>query len=115
MRSQILTLSLFLLVTIRSVFPQAAAESVLLNGNSATAATKASTALGNGLNKSSKKVAGQVQTISPLKGPSKRATLSSTHSSAPAHTANERSSMIISIQGGRVTHSSASSTQSPAH
>ncbi len=53
-----------------SAFAQAAAESVLLNANSATATVKAGSALGSALNRVNKQLAGRVsqQTSPPAPG-----------------------------------------------
>ena len=117
MRAHILPVTLFvILLAVGAAFPQAAAESVLLNGNSATAAAKAGTVLGNTLNKSSNKIAGQIQTVPQSKvvtHTSKRATKSPRHLLAPAPATANGAPMITSIQGGRVTHSSATPTPPP--
>lgn len=116
MRVHILGVILFTFVlAVGAAFPQAAAESVLLNGNSATGAAKAGTVLGNTLNKTSNRIAGQIQTVPQSRvvtHTSKRATPSPSHRHAPA-SANG-ASMITSIQGGRVTHSSAAPPSQPS-
>jgi hypothetical protein len=112
MRANILLVTLFVLVlSVSAAFAQAAAESVLLNGNSATAAAKAGTVLDNTWNKISNKTARQIQTVPQAKvvtHTSKRGTPSASHLPAPA-IAN-RASMITSVQGGRLTRSSATPT-----
>lgn len=116
MRDHILCVGLFVLLAVSVAFPQAAAESVLLNGNSATATAKAGTILGNTLNKTSSRIAGQIQTVPQSKvtiHPSKRATQSISHLHTPTATTGNAASMITSIQGGRVTHSSATPTAPP--
>jgi hypothetical protein len=111
MRAHILPVTLFvLLLAVRAAFPQAAAESVLLNGNSATAAAKAGTVLGNALNKTSNKIGGQIQTVPQSKvvtHKAQRAAQIQSHPPAPGTAKANGASMITSIQGGRVTHSSA--------
>lgn len=63
MRARILLGIMFtVLLGVRAAFPQAAAESVMLNAHSAAATTKAGSALGNALNKVSSNIAGQIQT-----------------------------------------------------
>ena len=57
-------LSVFLLAT-NAAFAQAASEWVLLNGNSATAAGKAGTLLGNSVHRTHSKVAGKSLKITP--------------------------------------------------
>ena len=64
MRARILLGIMFtVLLSVRAAFPQAAAESVMLNAHSAAATTKAGSALGNALNKASHNIAGQIQTV----------------------------------------------------
>lgn len=64
MRVRILLGIMFtVLLGVRAAFPQAAAESVMLNAHSAAATTKAGSALGNALNKASHNIAGQIQTV----------------------------------------------------
>ena len=117
MRVHILAGTLFLLLGVDAAFAQAAAESVLLNGSAATAAAKAGTVLGNNLNKAGSKTAGQLQTVPKSRvvvHPSKPATHSTNRPTAPtapaAPTVANRAPMVTSIQGGRVTHSSAAHT-----
>jgi hypothetical protein len=63
MRARILLGIIFtVLLSVRAAFPQAAAESVMLNAHSAAATTKAGSVLGDALNKASNHVAGQIQT-----------------------------------------------------
>jgi hypothetical protein len=125
-RVHIALVTLFVLyLAVGAAFPQAAAESVLLNGNSATAAAKAGAAMGNALNKASNKIAGQIQTVQPAKVVTHKvqsAPQAQSHPSAPATstttttttTTSNGAPMITSIQGGRVTRSSATPTP-PAH
>jgi hypothetical protein len=64
MRTRILLGIMFtVLLSVRAAFPQAAAESTLLNGHAAAATTKAGSALGNALNKASNNLAGKIQTV----------------------------------------------------
>ena len=73
MRARILLgITFTVLLAVRAAFPQAAAESVLLNSHAAAATTKAGSALGNALNKASDNVAGKIQTVpksTPVNGP----------------------------------------------
>lgn len=111
MRANILSVTVFvLLLAVRAALPQAAAESVLLNGNSATATAKAGTVLGNALNKTSNKIAGQIQAVPQPKiatHKAQRATQAQSHPPAPPTAPANGASMITSVQGGRLTHSSA--------
>jgi hypothetical protein len=59
----LLGIMLTLLLGVRAAFPQAAAESVMLNGHAAAATTKAGSALGGALNKASNNLAGKIQTV----------------------------------------------------
>jgi hypothetical protein len=98
-------LSVFFL-TIKAAFPQAASEWVLLKGNSATAAGKAGVVLGNSLNRTDSKTAGEIPKIPQPKAASstsRRSAQSPPQLPRPT-TANTRS-MIVSIHGGRVSHS----------
>ena len=64
MRARILLGIVFtVLLGVRAAFPQAAAESVMLNAHSAAATAKAGSALGNALNKASNNLAGKIQTV----------------------------------------------------
>jgi len=114
MRAHILYVTLFvLLLAVTAAFPQAAAESVLLNGNSAAAGAKAATVLSNTLNKAGNRIAGQIETLpqsKPVIHTSKPVTHSPSHRNAPKTTTTNGASMITSIQGGRVTNSSAAPT-----
>lgn len=110
-----ITLTIFL--GVQAAYPQAAAESVLLNSNSATATVKAGSALGNALNKASGKLGNRVQrTVAEPSGinviiertprtPATPAPAAAT-TTKPATTGG---SLITSIQGGRVTRSSPAS------
>lgn len=117
MRDFILGVGLFVLLAVTVTFPQAVAESVLLNGASATAAHKAGATLGNTLNKTSGRIAGQIQAVpNPKVGipPSKRApaqSVSPLH--PPTTTTGKGASMITSIRGGNVTRSPSTATPSP--
>jgi hypothetical protein len=63
MRARILLgIMIMVLLSVRAAFPQAAAESVMLNAHSAAATTKAGSVLGDALNKASHSIAGQIQT-----------------------------------------------------
>jgi hypothetical protein len=117
MRARILLGIMFtVLLGVRTAFPQAAAESVLLNAHSAAATAKAGSALGNALNKASSNIAGQIQTApksTTVNGkiqhvqaaktrPAGAATAppSASGKSAPGKPASG-TSMITSIQGTR--------------
>jgi hypothetical protein len=64
MRARILLGIIFtVLLSVRAAFPQAAAESVMLNAHSAAATTKAGSVLGDALNKASNHVGGQIRTV----------------------------------------------------
>jgi hypothetical protein len=64
MRARILLGIMFtVLLGVRAAFPQAAAESALLNAHAAATTTKAGSALGNALNKASNNLAGKIQTV----------------------------------------------------
>lgn len=64
MRARILLGIMFtVLLAVRTAFPQAAAESVMLNAHSAAATAKAGSALGDALNKASNHLAGKIQTV----------------------------------------------------
>ncbi len=98
-----------------AAFSQAAAESVLLNGNSATATAKAGTALGNALNKTSDNLAGRIEKYPRAKvivHKKYRAPQPQTPPAAAAPTVAKTggASMITSIQGGRVTRTPAPPT-----
>lgn len=113
-----ITLTIFL--GVQAAYPQAAAESVLLNSNSATATVKAGSALGNALNKTSGKLGNRVQrTVTEPSGvniviertPRTPATPATPPPAAATTTkpATTGGSLITSIQGGRVTRSSPAS------
>jgi hypothetical protein len=126
MRAHILagvTLTIFL--GVQAAYPQAAAESVLLNGNSAGATVKAGSALGKAFNKASGKLGNQVQkTVVEPSGMSVKIERTprtpaspAAPSAAPKTSADSKTtpkpapsggSLITSIQGGRITHSSSS-------
>lgn len=110
-----ITLTIFL--GVQAAYPQAAAESVLLNSNSATATVKAGSALGNALNKTGSKLGNRVQrTVAEPSGVNivieRTPRTPATPAPAAATTtkpATTRGSLITSIQGGRVTRSSPAS------
>ena len=118
MRAHILYVTLFvLLLAVSAAFPQAAAESILLNGNSATAGAKAGSVLGNTLNKTNNRIAGQIQAVPQSKAvihTSKPAAQSRGNVHAPTTATGNGASMITSIQGGRVTRPS-TGPAAPAH
>ena len=134
MRANVLLgIAFSVLFLVRAAFPQAAAESVMLHANSATATAKAGTALGNGLNDASNKLGNQVQTLTqPKAGSTQHATAGggttvvhhTTHSVPAAKTGNKSGnngaapkpnytgSLITSIRGGRVTPAPAAQNRS---
>ncbi len=100
-----------------AAFAQAAAESVLLHGNVTGTTAKAGTALGKAINKASSQVSNKVHTTGqqPVESgmtfqiegtPLRQATPTNNSQSTPttqAATTPTRNSMIVSMQGGRVT------------
>ena len=100
-----------------AAFAQAAAESVLLHGNVTGTTAKAGTALGKAINKASSQVSNKVHTTTPQsvdsgmtfqieRTPLRPAT--PTNNSQPPSTTQAaanpaHNSMIVSMQGGRVT------------
>ena len=105
MRVHFLYLSLFVfLLGAAAAFAQAAAESVLLNGNSATAAVKAGTVLGQSLNNTNNAIAGKIEAVPRSKVvANKRAVKPQSHLPAPSTASGKRASMITSIRGGRIS------------
>lgn len=118
MRARILIgIALLLILSASAAFAQAAAESILLNSNSAAATAKAGTSLGNALNSAGGKLGGQIQNI-PQSGTGAPAKVV-VHRSQPAGQRQQLAqaknppaagtkpasggSMITSVQGGRVT------------
>jgi len=101
-----------------AAFAQAAAESVLLHGNVTGTTAKAGTALGKAINKASSQVSDKVHTTTQQsvdsgvtfhieRTPLRQTT--PTNNSQPTSTTQTaatpaRNSMIVSMQGGRVTH-----------
>ena len=122
----VIGITLLILLSGTAAFAQAAAESVLLNQHSAAATAKAGTALGNALNKAGSQLGGQIQNIPQSKvvttprlgaqtAQQATQTLRVAQAKAPAvATKSGGSSMITSVQGGRVTHS-APTTAPPSH
>jgi hypothetical protein len=89
----IMIVTLALAFSRTSVFAQAAAESVLLNANSATATAKAGSALGSVLNHVNQQLGGQVQQVThPALG-------ATSQGSKPASTGPDRGSAIRSGTG----------------
>lgn len=83
-------------------FSQALAESVMLHAGSATATTKAGSALRSTLNRSSKQLAGHVpQQVSRQPQSKASRTLVPKNQSVPTETGSmpQRGTMIVSIQG----------------
>ncbi len=117
MRPHILAgVTLTLLLGIRTAYPQAAAESVLLNSNSATATVKAGSTLGKALNKASGKSGDQVQrTVEPAgmsvtierkpRTPALPATKPAAATPPSTKPATTNGPLITSIQGGHMTRS----------
>jgi hypothetical protein len=117
MRVRILLGIMFtVLLGVRVAFPQAAAESVLLNGHAAAATTKAGSALGNALNKASNNVAGKIQTVPKstaasstvhhvpapkTQGPGAATALAAGSATSSSGKPASGKSMITSIQGVR--------------
>jgi hypothetical protein len=119
MRARILLgITFTVLLGVRAAFPQAAAESVLLNSHAAAATTKAGSALGNALNKASDNLAGKIQTVpktttvhgtvqhvpAPKPQPAGAATAAGSASGTSAAGKEKTTagkSMITSIQGTR--------------
>ncbi|MGB9203539.1 MAG: hypothetical protein WCB94_06125 [Terriglobales bacterium] len=117
MRTRILLGVMFtVLLGVRAAFPQAAAESVMLNAHSAAATTKAGSVLGDALNKAGNHIAGQIQTVPKATSVSGKvqhvqaaktrpagaatAPVAGSGTSASAKSAPGKS-MITSIQGAR--------------
>jgi hypothetical protein len=112
MRARILLGIMFtVLLSVRTAFPQAAAESVMLNAHSAAATTKAGSVLSNALNKASNHIAGQIQTVpkaTTANGKIQHVQAAKTQpadaATAPGSAAGKPASgasMITSIQGAR--------------
>jgi hypothetical protein len=99
------------LLSVRAAFPQAAAESVMLNAHSAAATTKAGSVLGNALNRASNHIAGQIQTVpkaTTVSGKVQHVQAAKTRPAGAATGPGSASgkpaagtSMITSIQGAR--------------
>jgi hypothetical protein len=119
MRAHILAgITMTVLLGAQAAYPQAAAESVLLNSNSATATVKAGSSIGNALNKASNRLSNQVQqTVAEPSAmtvkiertprfPAKPASAAATATKpAPA-----TGSLITSIQGGQLKRPSFTAT-----
>src|SRR5579859_3458900 len=124
MRARILFGVVFVvLLGVRAAFPQAAAESVLLNSNSAAATSKAGSVLGNALNKAGGNLAAKIQTVpksTATSGTIQHAQAPKTRSAAPATPTVSASaggssasgSMITSIQGARTNRAPAPASSS---
>ena len=128
MRARILIgIALLLLLAVPAAFSQAAAESILLNSNSAAATAKAGSSLGNALNSAGGKLGGQIQNI-PQSGsaaPAKVVVHRTQTASQPRQVAQAKNppaagtkpasggSMITSVQGGRVTRPTQASPATP--
>lgn len=128
MRARVLIEStLVIILATPAAFAQAAAETVLLNQSAATATAKAGTSLGSALNRASSGLGGQIQNI-----PQSRTAASAkviVHRSQPATTRQQLAqaknppaagakpasggSMIMSVQGGRVTRTTPATSATP--
>src|SRR5260370_589360 len=99
----IVILPLALVFSPGSSFGQAAAESVLLNANSATTAAKAGSALGSALSRVNKQLAGQVSEVShPALGatsPAKQPTSAARDSAGRPDATPASGALITSIDG----------------
>lgn len=111
-------ITLMIFLGVHTSYPQAAAESVLLNSNSATATVKAGSTLGNALNKASSKLGNQAErTVAEPNGV--KVTIERTpRTPAPSATAAGKPApaagpMITSIQGGRITRSASTQNSIP--
>jgi predicted metalloprotease with PDZ domain len=128
MRARIVIgITLTMIVAVPAAFSQAAAESILLNQSSAAATVKAGTSLGNALNKAGSQLGRQIQNIpqsrvvtAPHLGAqtSQRAAqtrhVAQVKPPAPAGKSGASGgSMILSVQGGHVTHASAVPATAP--
>ena len=124
MRAHMLTLLAFTFVFSVRGFSQAAAESVILNSNSAAATAKTGSTLGDALNTAGGNVANRITTVtkgsvaqptSPNRGVKPVVSHTAQNSSATSSTATKpssaASSMIRSIQGGQLV---STPTQKPA-
>ncbi len=110
-------ITLVLFLGVQAGYPQAAAESVMLNSNSATATVKAGSTLGDALNKASNKLGNQVQktTVEPsgvsvVIERTPRTPAATKPAPATAKPASSGGSLITSIQGGRLTRGSSTAT-----
>ena len=114
-------ITLILFLGAQTAYPQAAAESVLLNSHSATATVKAGSTLGNALNKASNKLGDQVENTTAA--PSGMSVIIERKPRTPAPSATKPAptaavtkaaagggSLITSIQGGRLSRSSSTVT-----
>jgi hypothetical protein len=117
-------ITLTVVLTLQAAFSQAAAESVLLNQSSAAATAKAGSALGSALNSGGTKLGNQIQNATQPKPGSKVVTQTTKGTSQTRHiakatgptakkSASNAASMVTSIQGGRVTHSSEAAAAPP--
>jgi len=119
------------LLGVRAAFPQAVAESALVDAHYAATTAKAGSALGDALNKATNNIAGQIQTVpkstavngkiqhirqqktQPVGAPSAPGSASGASASGPSTSGG---SMIVSIQGVRRncgTASTGASNQGP--
>lgn len=110
---------IFIFSAVPGAFAQAAAESVLLHGNVAAAGAKSGTSLGKAINKATNKINNSVRTTTqrpaisssmtvqiertPLPDNATTASARPMPTTQPAPAAAPRTSMIVSMQGGRVT------------
>lgn len=113
----IVVLPLALVFSPASAFGQAAAESVLLNANSATTAAKAGSALGSALSRVNKQLAGQVSEVShPALGVTSQAKqpTSAAQDSAGRPGATPASGALITSIDGAVSTSCVPANPPPA-
>ena len=103
----IVVLPLALVFSPGSAFGQAAAESALLNANSATTAAKAGSALGSALSRVNKQLAGQVSEVShPALGetsPAKQPASAAQESAGRPGTTPASGALITSLDGAAST------------
>ena len=112
-----LAIIIFILSAIPVACAQAAAESVLLHGNVAAAGAKSGAALGKAINKSTTKISNSVHAAAQRPAISSSMTVQIERTPLPENAASAlavptalpvgasapRTSMIVSMQGGRVT------------
>jgi len=111
-----------------SAFAQAAAESVLLNGSSAASTVKAGSAIGGALDRANRNMGSRMQTITHAKqsGTSRSSYVRSGTASPrvtrptsqaavnPSVASKSNGSLIVSVQGGRLTSSKPAHNATPS-